>query len=295
MAKKPKIKSITNFWIETFLALTGLVQAVITLYITITPRWARNNDYATEFSVMYGSQGAGIFNRCWSRFGNEFTCDDWIEPFWTLPAPIIIARVFIILANVFIYLHLPILVLSMTCVLYAEMSPGLKQSLNCFAWWLRFLSCFFLLITTVTYGVAVSLFDIRWRINAANSAPAGVLAASYVVYQLWDKCLYLGFAFGFTDLIILTYWAFMILLPEKMGCQEKYVIGFTKMPEYYLDQQMKEEAKLKMYQENKNKDWRENPELSKFIPPAGTNRGFSSKRMYKKLASYSPKRFSKKR
>lgn len=240
-------KSITNFWIELYFGATGLVMAILTPYITYSRHWSISNKWGSDRTMIVGPSGSGLFNRCYSRFkGDEFTCDNFAQPFWTLPVYVLFGRIAMTASCVLIILSFLCLLLSMSCVMYMEISPHIKQILNWIAWSLRTSSVILTFATVCQYSAFIIVQDLRNRVDAKNAFPTLTLV-KYNIYMSWDKCIYIGYFMTLGDMILLTYWLCMLMNPSP-HCQSKYTIGLTKLPEYYEYQKRK-----KLYQLHKHR------------------------------------------
>ena len=233
-------KTVTSLAVELFLATSGLLKAILTIYITCSSTWSANNDIITEASVLYGPS-AGLFYRCYSRFSSEFTCDDYIEPFWTLPGPLIFCRVGMIISCICIVVSFFLLVLSMNCVFYGEIPGTFKQKLQVISLILRIISVILTAIVVSTYVIGIAKLDKRGRFDA-SVVDQKAFPFRYGVYQLVAKSVYIGWSVAGTDAIVCTYWT-VILCKPSAHAQDNYRIGRTKLPFYYEEKRMAERRK----------------------------------------------------
>ena len=192
--------------------VTCLVNAFLTVFIIIYPEWTFINMMATEPSILNGHR-FGPFRRCFSRFtiGVEQTCDDYIAPFWQLPKSLLFIRTSLIVSAITIITATLTTLFSMSCVYQGQMNEASKTWLRLFNIFLRLSAGVLILLCVSLYATMVIHDDIR--ASDIQSLEPNTQPFRYEVYNLWGRCIWIGWAESCTEILLNLYALFAWMDP----------------------------------------------------------------------------------
>ena len=223
-------------YIDYILVVTCLVNAFLTVFIIIYPEWTFINMMATEPSILNGHR-FGPFRRCFSRFtiGVEQTCDDYIAPFWQLPKSLLFIRTSLIVSAITIITATLTTLFSMSCVYQGQMNEASKTWLRLFNIFLRLSAGVLILLCVSLYATMVIHDDIR--ASDIQSLEPNTQPFRYEVYNLWGRCIWIGWAESCTEILLNLYALFAWMDPvgqAKKLEQKKADADFKSLYNYVL-------------------------------------------------------------
>jgi len=215
-------------FVDYLLVFTCAINAVLTVFIIVFPEWTFINMMLTEASILNGHH-FGPFRRCFSRFGigEEFTCDDYIQPFWTLHPSMLFVRTGLIVAAITIIISVLTTMLSMSCVYPNQLPETSKTWLRLLTIVLRLVSGVFILLCVSLYATMIIHQDLRMA--QVQSLAPNTQAFRYEVYNLWGRCIWIGWAVSCSEILLNLMTIYLWINPVKQAKNIKQKEKLRKM------------------------------------------------------------------